>query len=60
MSRSCRAWVEHKAASRIIGWPGFRARVDLISSFTVAGLGRECSKSHASIGLAKNGHLQVD
>jgi hypothetical protein len=41
-----RSWVAQSAARRTIGWPGVLARVDLISTRTVAALGRSCSRSH--------------
>lgn len=47
--RSSRAWVAQTAVTRIIGWPGLRARVDLISSLTTAGTVLSCSKSQVSI-----------
>ena len=47
--RSSRAWVAQTAVTRIIGWPGLLARVDLISSLTTAGTVLSCAKSQVSI-----------
>lgn len=47
--RSSRAWVAHTAITRIIGCPGFPARVDLISSLTDAGAGLSWARSHVSL-----------
>jgi hypothetical protein len=46
------AWAAQRAALRTIGWPGLLARVDLISTRTVAALGRSCSRSHSSLSFA--------
>lgn len=41
--------VAHTAAARIIGWPTFPARVDLISSFRTARTALLCPRSQVSL-----------